>query len=96
MPNRFDSFPRIVVELGMGEGSLLEALAKRDSSSLYVGIELDCKRCKEAQSRIALSNVVILSGSFEDIVPTFPDGSVDRFIAVLPDPKFIDEKNEGR
>jgi tRNA (guanine-N7-)-methyltransferase len=82
------------VELGMGDGRLLEALAKRDGSSLYVGVELDSEQCKQAQSRIALSNVLIMPGSFVDIIPTFPDYSVDRFIAVLPHPKFIDEKNE--
>lgn len=92
----FSSWPRVIVELGMGDGRVIESLAKRDSSSLYVGIELDSDQCRRAQSRIALANVVILSGSFEDIVPTFPDGSVDRFIAVLPDPGFIDEKKHGR
>src|SRR5919197_52154 len=94
MRDRLASYPRVVVELGMGDGRLLEALAMRDSSSLYVGIELDDEQCKQAQLRIALSNVVILSGSFEDVVPALPNGSVDRFIAVLPDPKFIDEKKE--
>jgi tRNA G46 methylase TrmB len=94
MLDRFASYPRVVVELGMGDGMLLETLAKRDSGSLYVGIELDDEQCKQAQLRIALSNVTILSGSFEDVVPTFQDGSVDRFVAVLPDPKFIDEKKE--
>lgn len=92
----FSSWPRVIVELGMGDGRLLESMAKRDSNSLYVGIELDSDQCAQARSRIALANVVILSGSIEDIVPTFPDGSVDRFIAVLPDPGFIDEKKHGR
>jgi tRNA G46 methylase TrmB len=92
----FSSWPRVIVELGMGDGRLVESLAKRDSRSLYVGIELDEDQCRQAQSRIALSNVIILSGSFEDIVPTFPDNSVDRFIAVLPDPGFIDEKKQDR
>jgi tRNA G46 methylase TrmB len=94
MLERFSSYPRIVVELGMGDGRLLESLAQRDRNSLYVGIELDKEQCVLAESRITVSNVTILSGSFEDILPTFPDGSVDRFIAVLPDPKFIDEKKE--
>jgi tRNA G46 methylase TrmB len=92
----FSSWPRVIVELGMGDGRLLESLAKHDSNSLYVGIELDDGQCRQAQSRIALANVGILSGSFEDIVPTFPDYSVDRFIAVLPDPGFIDEKKQDR
>jgi tRNA G46 methylase TrmB len=95
MPD-FSSWPRVVVELGMGDGRVLESLAKRDSRSLYVGIELDRDQCRQAQSRVALANVVILNGSFEDIVPTFPDCSVDCFIAVLPDPTFIDEKKQDR
>ena len=70
------------------------ALAKRDLSSLYIGIELDADYCMQAQSRIALSNIFILCGSFEDIVPTFPDGSIDRFIVVLTDPAYIDEKKK--
>jgi tRNA G46 methylase TrmB len=94
MPNNYSLVPKIIVELGMGDGRLLEALAKRDSGSLYVGIELDSEKCMQAQSRIALCNIVILPGSFAEIVPMFPDESVDRFMAVLPDPKFIDEKNE--
>lgn len=88
----FSSWPRVFVELGMGDGRLLESLAKRDNNSLYVGIELDDEQCRQAQLRIAPANVKILCGSFEDIVPTFPDGSIDHFIAVLPDPRYIDEK----
>src|SRR5262245_22303450 len=92
----FSSWPRVVVELGMGDGRVLESLAKRNASSLYVGIELDSDKCRQTQSRIALANVKILGGSFEDIVPNFPDSSVDRFIAILPDPEFIDEKKQSR
>lgn len=95
MPD-FSSWPRVIVELGMGDGRLLERLAKRDSDSLYVGIELDSEQCSQAQSRIALSNVEIMSGSFEVILPAFPNGSVDRFIAVLPNQRYIDEKNQNR
>jgi len=90
----FSPWPRLIVELGMGDGRILESLATRDTNSLYVGIEIDKAVCKEVQSRIALANVSIMSGSFEDIVPAFPDGSVDRFIAVLPDPRYIDEEKE--
>ncbi len=90
----FSSWPRVIVELGMGDGRLLESLAKSDSDSLYVGIELDPEQYRQAQARITLGNVKILSGSFEDILPTFPDRSVDRFIAVLPDPAYIDEKKQ--
>ena len=36
-----------------------------------------------------------MNGSFEDIVPTFLDESIDQFIAVA-DPALIDEKSEER
>ena len=92
----FSSWPRIVIELGMGDGRLIESLASRDVHTLYVGIELDNKQCDQARARISLTNLVILSGSVEDIVPTLYDNSVDHFISILPDPEFIDEKKHDR
>jgi tRNA G46 methylase TrmB len=85
-------YPKVVVELGMGDGRLIETLAKHNRNSLYIGIELDNDRCRQAKSRISLSNVVIMNRSFGDVVPRFLDESIDQFIAVLPDPVFIDEK----
>lgn len=96
MLDRLFSYPKVIVELGMGDGRLLENLAKDDAGSLYVGIELDKELCAQVRARISLSNVEIMSDSFEDVVSAFPDGSVDRFIAVLPDPEFIDEKRQDR
>lgn len=78
----------------MGDGRLLEVLAKRNPNVMYVGIELDNDQCVQAQSRITLPNVTIINSSFEDIVPKFLDESVDQFIIVLPDPAFIDQKKE--
>ncbi|HEX2558385.1 MAG TPA: hypothetical protein VHK86_08700, partial [Nitrososphaera sp.] len=93
----FSSHAKVTVELGMGDGRLLESLAK-DGSGFYLGIEVNSKSCGEAMSRIALAldNVMIISGSFEEIVPTFPEASVDRFIALLPDPAYIDDKKQDR
>ena len=85
---------RTIVELGMGDGRLLESLAKSDPETIYIGIELDGEQCAHAKSRLRLQNVFVMSGSFEDIVARFPDNSIDGFIAVLPDPAFIDEKKE--
>jgi tRNA G46 methylase TrmB len=90
----FSGYQKIVVELGMGDGRVLEGLAELDLKSLFVGIELDAYQCSQARSRITLPNITILNGSFEDIVLKFPDHSVDLFIAVLPDPAYIDEKKE--
>src|SRR3712207_3423897 len=53
-------YPRLVEELGMGDGALLEILTKRDGNSIYVGIEVDSEQCKQARSRIGLSNVIIV------------------------------------
>jgi tRNA G46 methylase TrmB len=78
----------------MGDGILLETLAKRDDNSIYIGIEREYDECVQARSRITLSNVIIMNSSFEDIVPTFLNESIDQFLAVLPDPAFIDEKRE--
>jgi len=91
----FSSYPKVTVELGMGDGRLVESLAK-SGPGLYVGIEISSEQCTQARSRISLDNVVIIDGSFEDVVPAFPDASVDRFIAVLPDPAYIDEKKQER
>jgi tRNA G46 methylase TrmB len=88
----FSLHPKVTVELGIGDGRLLENLAKT-SSGLYVGIDLSSE---QARSRIALDNVMILDGSFEDIIPSFPDASIDRFIAILPDPAYIDEKKQDK
>ena len=85
---------RTIVELGMGDGRLLESLAKSDPETIYIGIELDGEQCAQAKSRFRLQNVFVMHGSFEDIVARFPDNSIDGFIAVLPDPAFIDEKKE--
>lgn len=78
----------------MGDGTVLETLAKHDRKSVYIGIEINNEQCVQARSKIALSNVIITNRSFEDLVPTFLDESIDQFIAVLPDPAFIDEKSE--
>jgi tRNA G46 methylase TrmB len=69
---RIALFPRVVVELGMGDGRLLESLAKRDDNTLHIGIELDAGQCDRARSRIVQDNVLILNGSFVDMLPAFP------------------------
>lgn len=87
---------RTIVELGMGDGNVLLALAEKDPETIYIGIELDEAQCAQARSRIHLQNVFVMHGSFADIVPRFPDESIDGFIAILPDPSFIDEKKESQ
>ncbi len=89
----------VIVELGSGDGRILENLAKSDNnyhtnSHLYIGIELDSTQYEDSKRRISLNNVKLLNGSFEDIIPIFPDNYLDLVIAVLPDPNFIDKTKQ--
>ena len=94
------SATKVVVELGMGDGRLLEGLVKQLPSTenqkvLYIGIEKDRYQYSTAKSRFGLANAWLINASFEDIIPLFPDQSVDRFLAILPDPAYIDRKSTG-
>jgi tRNA G46 methylase TrmB len=89
---------KVIVELGMGDGSLLKIMSENehDNNSFFIGIELDKCQYERAMSQIKLVNVKLLNGSFEDILPTFPDNSVYRVISVLPDPKYIDQLKQQK
>jgi hypothetical protein len=65
-------YSKIILELGMDDGRLLEKLAKqdKDDNSIYIGIEIDKQNYEIAKSRIKLedNNNAVLSGkSFEEI-----------------------------
>jgi tRNA G46 methylase TrmB len=99
IPNLLEEHSKVTVELGMGDGRLLEKLAKQDigyPSCIYIGIELDKQHYEDAKRRINLNNVKLLNDSFENIVPTFPNESLDLVITVLPDPDFIDEHKQQK
>ena len=91
----------VIVELGSGDGCILEKLAKSNTDYLtnshtYIGIELDSTQYEDSKRRISLKNVKLLNGSFEDIIPIFPDDYLDLVIAVLPDPDFIDRTKQHK
>ena len=90
--------PKVIVELGMGDGRLLKTISENDHDNnfLYIGIELDKYYYEQAKSQIKLVNVKLLNSSFEDILPTFPDNSLYRIISVLPDPKYIDQLKQNK
>ena len=72
---------KIIVELGTGDGRLLEELAKNDDSeSLYIGIEKDEKKCEYAKSHISHKNVRIISGALKTF---FQDSPIIRLIGLL-------------
>ncbi len=93
-PSIVSPHARTIVELGMGDGRVLSALAQSDPGTVYIGIELDREQCDRTRAQIHLQNVFVMQGSFSDIVPRFPDESVDGFIAILPDQSFIDQEKE--
>src|SRR5215211_6169926 len=90
--------PKVIVELGMGDGRLLKTISENDhdNNSFYIGIEVDKFQYEQAISQIKLVNVKLLNGSFEDILPAFSDNSVYRVISVLPDPKYIDQLKQHK
>ena len=96
--------PRIIVELGSGDGRLLKKLLEMDkedikdrNGSVYIGIEDNASTFDKAKSTLeGFSNVILLNGSFEVLIHDFSDSSIDKIIAVLPDPQFIDIQNQHR
>ena len=96
--------PRIIVELGSGDGRLLKKLLEMDkedikdsNGSVYIGIENNASTFNKAKSTLeGFSNVILLNGSFEVLIHDFSDSSIDKIIAVLPDPQFIDIQNQHR
>lgn len=89
----------------MDDGRLLKKLIEQDhdikldtntSTVTYIGIEVDRKRFEAAESLMKNDkNVILLNSSFEEILPMFPDGSIDQILDVLPDPAYIDRPNQG-
>ncbi|MFY9868662.1 MAG: hypothetical protein WAK17_02990 [Candidatus Nitrosopolaris sp.] len=100
------SSSKVIVEFGMGDGRLLKKLVEKGSdielktnitTPTYVGIELDRKHFEVAEWHMKLDkNVILLNASFEEILPMFPDGSIDQILDVLPDPAYIDKSNQSR
>lgn len=95
---------KVIIEFGMDDGRLLKKLIEQDhdikldantSSVTYIGIEVDRKRFEAAESLMKNDkNVILLNSSFEEILPMFPDGSIDQILDVLPDPAYIDRPNQ--
>lgn len=92
------------MELGSGDGRLLKKLLETEkedindsNGSVYIGIEHNDSNFDKAKSTLeGFSNVILLNGSFEVLIHDFSDSSIDKIIAVLPDPEFIDIQNQHR
>lgn len=84
---------KVIVELGMGDGRVLQRLVEEYSgnrSVAYVGIEKDKILADQARMRVISRNVWIVNSMFEQILILFYDQCIDLVIMVLPDPEYID------
>lgn len=90
-------YHKVVVELGIGDGQLLEKLVRNQKSTnaCYVGIEIDTKQIQVARIKLRENNVYLINESFEKVLSCFPDNYVDEFIFVLPPPNYIDRAKES-
>jgi len=90
-------FHKVVVELGIGDGQLLENVARNQKSTntCYVGIEIDAKQIQVARDKLQENNVYLINESFEKVLSCFPDNYVDEFIFDLPPPNYIDRAKES-
>jgi tRNA G46 methylase TrmB len=90
-------FHKVVVELGIGDGQLLEKVVRNQNSTrtCYVGVEIDAKQIQVARDKLRENNVYLINESFEKILSCFPDNYVDEFIFVLPPPEYIDRSKES-
>jgi hypothetical protein len=98
---------KIIVELGMGNGRLLKKLLEvnkntsqsviNEKKPMYVGIEVNSSEYNKAKSLLqGFTNVILINGSFEQLINDFSDRSIDEIISVLPDPDFIDVKKQDQ
>jgi hypothetical protein len=89
---------KVVVELGIGDGQLLEKVVRdrKSTQTCYVGIEIDAKQIQLARDKLREKNVYLVNESFEKVFSCFPDNYVDEFIFVLPPPEYIDKSMESQ
>jgi len=84
---------KVIVELGMGDGRVLQRLVEEYSGNqtvAYVGIEKDKILAEQARMRVKSQNVLVINSMFEQILILFCDQCIDLAVMVLPDPDYID------
>ncbi len=76
----------------MGDGRHLCELSKHEqnTNTLFIGIENNSALYSEATRRITTDNVVLINDSFENRIGDFENGTIDKVIMILPDPKYVD------
>jgi len=88
--NKYD---KVVVELGSGDGRLLNHIANENirENILLIGIELNTSEHQKACENLKKDNVIFINQSFEIAIIHIPEESVNIFISVLPHPRYVDK-----
>jgi tRNA (guanine-N7-)-methyltransferase len=85
-----DLFPRpapLVLDLGCGNGAFMSALAARDSSFNFLGVEKKAYRVHQARRHCrGLENTQILAGEVTEVLRMLPPRSVARAFLLFSDP----------
>lgn len=77
----------LVLDLGCGNGAFLAALAARDPSLNFLGVEKKAYRVQQARKRCgAFANAQIVAGEVSEILRQLPPRSVTRAYLLFSDP----------
>ena len=101
MKKTFGNYKKIIIEIGSGDGRLLNNLAEfYDENKVYlIGIEIDkeqyicsCGKIKESNK----NNIEFINEPFENVFSNLYDNSVSTVISVLPHPSYIDKIHQDK
>ena len=93
----FYSHGKIIVEIGSGDGRLLNNLASlyhKDDNVHFIGIEVDESQYRNSCTQVKRGNVRFINDEFEKVLANFSDETVDTVISVLPHPNYIDKTHQ--
>jgi tRNA G46 methylase TrmB len=92
------AFDKVVIEIGIGDGQLLNGVIDYEKSpnTCYIGLEIESSQICKARDRMSGKNIFLVNESIEEVIPSLPDDSVDQFIFVLPPPIYIDRELESQ
>ena len=87
---------KIIIEIGSGDGRLLNNLAKfYDKNKVYlIGIETDKEQYEASYKKIVgtnKNNIEFINEPFENVFLRIDDNSINTVISVLPHPSYIDK-----
>jgi tRNA G46 methylase TrmB len=82
-------YSNIILEVGIGDGILLNVLCNKHKNIYYIGVENNINLFEKANSNICCRNVMIINDTIESTLEKIPNTFLNKVIIVFPDPKFI-------